>query len=341
MIICFFVVLIFILSRRRYPLQLDKRGDPGNANAVADLLSQDVTYWTTTATYNQYTFMVHYCDMYFANKDFPDGRPVWCANDPLSHADRMAFCAEFTPQYVFAGLVLSTLSLEDVCPFLNTAVPNRAAYPYCLVFSDHPKSVCPPSRNTLLPFIFSPLLPSCNAFSSAHSAILIPSCTPRYSTVGALLQNKLPDGNTWNGKKFYYVPFKLAILRNIMTYASVADVLISNHADASTFTRLTSANFERYGPAGLMLFSHLMAAIGGSKTRSETLDRICDGTNPMTPSAMSIVYDIIQLAETDSGTYTFLSFESVNPRPFSTTRGAHSPNPVSPRCRWRRRRLRV
>ena len=170
--------------------------------------------------------------------------------------------------------------------------------------------------------------------------------------MGALLQNKLPDGNTWNGKKFYYVPFKLAILRNIMTYASVADVLISNHADASTFTRLTSANYERYGPAGSMLFSHLMAAIGGSAPRAETLDRICDGTNPMTPSAMSIVYDIIQLAETESGTYTFLSFESVitpfclpplHLLPFSVSLHFVSlrPSYCIRWCRWRRRRLRV
>ena len=87
--------------------------------------------------------MLHYCDFYFTTTDYPDGRPGYCDNDPLPLNERINFCKELTPQYVFAGLVITELSLEDLCPWLSTTIDNPEAYPYCLVFSDHPK--CDPS----------------------------------------------------------------------------------------------------------------------------------------------------------------------------------------------------
>ena len=120
----------------------------------------------------------------------------------------------------------------------------------------------------------------------------------------------------WSGISFYYVPFKMAIMSNIMTYASVSDVLISN--DASSFERLTSANYDRYGPAGALLFANLVSVIGTDSSKSDALNRICDGNNPITRETLQIVYDIIVLAETVEGTYDFLSFDDVSTTTLAT-----------------------
>jgi hypothetical protein len=123
-----------------YPVGLYKMGSPAeDTNAVTALLDAPISYWRTDIEYNEFAFMVHYCDFYYGTTTYPNGRPVFCANDPLSYSDRVSFCADFLPQYMFTGLVLTTLSFEDLCPFLNENIPNRAAYPYCLVFSDHSK----------------------------------------------------------------------------------------------------------------------------------------------------------------------------------------------------------
>jgi hypothetical protein len=132
----------------------------------------------------------------------------------------------------------------------------------------------------------------------------------RYPTIGSLLANKLPGGMSWSGISFYYVPFKMAILSNIMTYASVSDVLISN--DASTFTRLDSSNYDQYGPAGSLLFAQLASVIGTNATKRDALDGICSGTTPITLETIGLIYEIILLAETALGTYSFLSFEGVS-----------------------------
>jgi hypothetical protein len=123
-----------------YPVGLYKMGSPAeDATAVQTLLDAPISYWRTDIEYNEFAFMVHYCDFYYGTTTYPNGRPVFCANDPLSYSDRVSFCADFLPQYMFTGLVLTTLSFEDLCPFLNENIPNRGAYPYCLVFSDHSK----------------------------------------------------------------------------------------------------------------------------------------------------------------------------------------------------------
>lgn len=83
--------------------------------------------------------MVHYCDMYFATPEYPQGQPMWCANDIFSREQRIAFCQQYKPQYVFAGMVLRQFSLTDLCPWMDPRIPNRAGYPFCLVFADHPQ----------------------------------------------------------------------------------------------------------------------------------------------------------------------------------------------------------
>jgi len=106
--------------------------------------------------------MLHYCDFYFQSVTYPDGQPGYCDNDPLGLTERIKFCRDYTPQYVFSGLIVTELTLEDLCPWMNSKLTNPEAYDYCLVFSDH----------------------------------------PRYPTVQSFLSNRLPSGTEWNGKRF-------------------------------------------------------------------------------------------------------------------------------------------
>lgn len=123
-----------------FPIQLMKTGDVGTATtAGSTLLDAPQSVWWDGPAWNQYTAMQHYCDFQFAGPESPFGMPRYCDNDPLPLADRITFCNQYKPQYVYAGYIISDLSLSDLCPFLNPAVPNSAAYEYCLVFADHPK----------------------------------------------------------------------------------------------------------------------------------------------------------------------------------------------------------
>ncbi len=109
----------------------------------------------------------------------------------------------------------------------------------------------------------------------------------------ALLSNRLPDGLDWSGKKFYYVPFTYSVMTNILTLAAVSDTLISNHADSGTFTRLTSANFRNFGPAGALIFEKLAEVVGTDTSKMDALDRVCRSTEPITLETIQLVYDVI------------------------------------------------
>jgi hypothetical protein len=122
-----------------YPVQLMKSGAADPKTMGSTLLQAPQSVWWHGPSWNIYTAMNHYCDFYFASPTTgPSGLPVYCDNDPLPLEDRVRFCSRFQPQFVFAGMVLDKLELEDLCPFLNPNVPNSGAFEYCLVFADHP-----------------------------------------------------------------------------------------------------------------------------------------------------------------------------------------------------------
>lgn len=94
-------------------------------------------YW------QQYNTMNHYCSRWLGNNtlDFdgydPTGKFVYCANDPLSYEDRDHFCTSKKPWWVLTGFTLDTLSLTDLCPFLDPGQQPDGRY--CVVFADHPQ----------------------------------------------------------------------------------------------------------------------------------------------------------------------------------------------------------
>lgn len=222
--------------------------------------------------------MVHYCDFYFKTPDNPDGRPVYCDNDPLSLQDRIDFCKTYKPQFVFAGLVVNNLPLTELCPFLSDNIPNAGQFMYCFVFSDH----------------------------------------PTYNTIQSFLSAKLPAGLTWTGVSFYYVPFTMRVLKLMLTLASVSDTLITNHADASTFRRLTTANFEQFGPAGIQIFSKLTSAVSGDGRKTTDLDNLCLAAKPLTLDLIKLVYDITVLSGNGEGSYTFTELGGTTSTQLST-----------------------
>jgi hypothetical protein len=96
-------------------------------------LAQPTSQWTEI-TSNIYTTMTNYCAFFFATPKFPDGKPMWCENDPLSLADRIAFCKQYKPWNLVTGTVVTTLTLTDICPWMG-----GEAGEYCLIFADHPR----------------------------------------------------------------------------------------------------------------------------------------------------------------------------------------------------------
>jgi len=108
------------------------------------------------------------------------------------------------------------------------------------------------------------------------------------------------------------VPFKFAILSNIVAVASVSNTLLSNHADGSTYKRLTAANFRNFGPAGVQIFEKLAAVIGSSSSKADAIDRLCLETEPITPETIQLIYDIILLSAGAESTYTFILLEGTS-----------------------------
>jgi hypothetical protein len=153
-----------------------------------DFVTHPQTRWYFGPPWNQYTAMVHYCHRYFVSPSTPLGLPMFCENDPFGPEERAEFCSVQKPEYVFSGFVLERLSLSDLCPFLDSSVPNSGAYDYCLIFSDH------------------------------H----------RFNSVESLLSNRLPDDHTFTGKTLYYVPFTMKVLSHIMVMTAVSNTLVSN-----------------------------------------------------------------------------------------------------------------
>ena len=96
-------------------------------------------YW------QQYNTMNHYCARWLANTSLdtdsksgynPNGLFVQCANDPMSYAERDEFCTSKQPWWVLEGQTLETLSIEDLCPFID--VQQNPDGKYCVLFADHP-----------------------------------------------------------------------------------------------------------------------------------------------------------------------------------------------------------
>lgn len=229
----------------------------------------NLTWWRAPSNY--YMVLQHYCDFYWANATYPMGLPRYCDNDPLTYDERIEFCETMKPQYVYGGLVVSSLSLTDLCPWMDSSLADEAKYSYCLVFSDHPK----------------------------------------YPNIGSFLSVELGSGASWNGKKFYYVPFKMSILSNIFTFASVANTLLSNHA--GEYRRLTSDNFRGFSPAALYVYEKIAAVVGGDAIKGDTLNRLCAPGNPITPETLSLVHDIILLSSNPTNTsYSFVSLQGTD-----------------------------
>lgn len=90
----------------------------------------------TQRYWNSYLPNVHYCDRYL-NETFKNGTYggyVYCDNDPMSIQERHAFCSNYQPNIVFAGLTLVQFQLEDVCPF----VQNPGLSQVCFVIPGTP-----------------------------------------------------------------------------------------------------------------------------------------------------------------------------------------------------------
>ncbi len=93
--------------------------------------------------WQQYATMNHYCGTWDWDDNsaadplsgYHSGKYITCENDPMTTLERKNFCETTKPWWVLTGNVLVTLSLNDLCPFLN----NSDVLPYCVVFADHPQ----------------------------------------------------------------------------------------------------------------------------------------------------------------------------------------------------------
>ena len=120
--------------------------------------------------------------------------------------------------------------------------------------------------------------------------------------MGSIINTKVSAGLGFAGKTFYYVPFSLAVFRNLMVLPAVSNTLISNHAGPTTYRLLNSDNYQKYGPAGQKLFRHLAAVLGDDSDKYASYSRVCLPKFAMVRETIELGYDIVQAASNGDGT---------------------------------------
>jgi len=130
-----------------YPTQLLKNGEPHDEDAGVDLLNEPTTSWWNGSVYNQYTFMIHYCNAFYRTPDYSEGRYMHCANDGFPGISNDAL-------YNVIGTIL--MSFEFMCIYLKSM---------CMVFRFmciYLKSMCMVFRFMCIYFSDSCICSSCS-----------------------------------------------------------------------------------------------------------------------------------------------------------------------------------
>ena len=185
------------------------------------------------------------------------GHPMKCDGDPLGIDDRKAFCSVQKPYLVGVGQTVDVLGLTDLCPWLDKTLDNAAGYPWCFIFSDH----------------------------------------PQYRTIGSFLSTRLEEGHDWNGIAFYYVPFTLRVLRNVLVDFYVADTILTNDVTDNVKIKIDGSNWFRTSPAMQALFSKTASVVGEDTTKLGQLDGLCSESG-LTPEMMVVAYNVILMHAT-------------------------------------------
>jgi hypothetical protein len=131
-------------------------------------------------------------------------------------------------------------------------VGGSAGSPYCFVFSDH----------------------------------------PQFPTVSALLAARLPNGLSWASTTFYYVPFTLQALGQILLDMNVVNTLLTNSMFSESVI-INTTNYAQFGPSVALFARHMMTLIGTNPSAATALSDMCNESRPINPETIQALYTTI------------------------------------------------
>lgn len=144
-------------------------------------------------------------------------------------------------------------------------------------------------------FSFTDLCPFAGTLSGAAASkhCFVFSDHPMFPTVAALMASQLPPTASWTGTTFYYVPFTLQALGQLMLDMRVVNTLLTNSMFSEGIP-LTEDNYATFGPSTTLFARHMMTLIGTNTTRATVISNMCDGTKTLQPETFELLYTVIQ-----------------------------------------------
>jgi hypothetical protein len=157
-------------------------------------------------------------------------------------------------------------------------------------------------------FTFSDLCPfTTGTWAGLEQYCFVFSDHPQFPTVSSFLSARLPGTYDWTGTTFYYVPFTLQALGQIVLNLNVVNTLLTNSMFGNG-TLLTPTNYETFGPAVSLVARHIMALIAADPAAEAELNGVYDSSVPLSTVALQRLYTVIEGYRSADGTrYTFIS----------------------------------
>lgn len=205
----------------------------------------------------QYTTMVHYCDRYGADVgDSSEGDIDW-------KPGQFVKCA-------------------------NDNLPYDQRHTFCR--DNQPWWVL--NGRVYSAFTFNDLCPFAGGHSGSQYCFVF-SDHPDFPTVSSFLSSNLPGDLSWTSTTFYYVPFTLYALGQVLIDMNVVNTLLTNSMFGSGIL-ITPENYARYGPSVALLSRHMMNLIQADSTAAVDISNMCDDTIPLQPETFERLYRVIQ-----------------------------------------------